>query len=63
VSPREATVTASHLNVRQKASASSTIIDTVASGDVIRVMGETESGWALIDHGGKTGFVSKKHIA
>jgi hypothetical protein len=62
VSPREATVNVAVLNVRRMASTASAIIDTVKSGDTVRVMGETPDGWAFIDHGGKTGFVKATYI-
>jgi hypothetical protein len=62
VAPREAKVNVGTLNVRREASVSSKIIDTVSSGDTVRVMGETMSGWSFIDHDGKTGFVYSKFI-
>lgn len=63
VSPFEAKVTASVLNVRKSASGGSKIIDTVTKGTVLRVMGTTTSGWSLIDHQGKIGFVHSNHIS
>lgn len=64
VSPHEATVTASVLNVRSGPSMSSKIIDTVTKGAVVRVMGAIEGGaWSFVDHGGKTGFLATKYLA
>lgn len=62
VSPHEATVTASVLNVRSRPNAASAIIDTVSMGTVMRVMGQTQGGWSFVDHQGKTGFVASKYI-
>lgn len=62
VSPYEATVTASRLNVRDRASTGSRVIDTVSSGDTVQVMGRTPSGWSLIDHNGTRGFVYSRYI-
>ncbi len=62
VSPREATVNAPVLNVRKMASTASAVVDSVKKGDVVRVMGETESGWSFIDNAGKTGFVYSKYL-
>ena len=62
VSPREATVNVNVLNVRKRATTSSSIVDTVKIGAIVRVMGETATGWAFIDHGGKTGFVKATYI-
>lgn len=63
VSPHEATVTAPKLHIRRRADLTSSVIDTVTAGTVLRVMGETASGWSFVDHNGKTGFVSSKLIA
>ncbi len=62
VSPFEARVTASVLNVRKSASGEAKIVDTVTRGMVLRVMGTTTTGWSLIDHQGKIGFVHSRHI-
>ncbi|MGE3545848.1 MAG: DUF4157 domain-containing protein [Kofleriaceae bacterium] len=62
VTPHEATVTATELNVRHRATKSSSVIDRVVKGTVVRVMGQTTDGWSLIDHSGKTGFVASKYL-
>jgi hypothetical protein len=62
VSPYEATVTASRLNVRDRATTGSPVIDTISRGDTVRVMGRTPSGWSLIDHNGARGFVYSRYI-
>jgi hypothetical protein len=62
VSPHEATVNTPVLNVRKMASTSSAVVDTVKAGDVVRVMGKTETDWSFIDNAGKTGFVYSKYL-
>jgi hypothetical protein len=62
VSPHEATVNATTLNIRSRPNAASAVVDTVATGTVMRVMGETQDGWSFVDHQGKTGFVSSKYL-
>ncbi len=62
VSPHEATVDAAVLNVRRQPNASAPIRATVTKGTVVRVMGETATGWSLVDHQGKIGFVSSKYL-
>ncbi len=62
VSPHQATVTASQLNIRKKPSAGSAIVGTAKTGDVLKVMGETADGWSFVDNLGKTGFVSSSFI-
>ncbi|MGE0546108.1 MAG: DUF4157 domain-containing protein [Kofleriaceae bacterium] len=62
VTPHEATVTATELNVRRRATKSSSVIDRVVMGSVVRVMGQTANGWSFIDHNGKTGFVASKYL-
>lgn len=63
VAPFEAKVTPPELNVRKSASAGSKIIDVVRKGQVLRVMGTTTTGWSLIDHQGKIGFVHSSQIS
>lgn len=64
VSPRETTVTASQLNVRDKPGMSGKIVDTLNKGDPVRVMGETmDHQWSFVDHGGKTGFMATRYLA
>lgn len=62
VSPFEANVTAWVLNVRQAASGGARVIATVTQGTVLRVMGTTTTGWSLIDHQGKIGFVRSSYL-
>jgi uncharacterized protein YgiM (DUF1202 family) len=62
VSPHEVTVTATTLNVRSRPNTGSAVVDTVGTGTVLRVMGETQDGWSFVDHQGKTGFVSSKYV-
>ncbi|MBA3394497.1 MAG: DUF4157 domain-containing protein [Deltaproteobacteria bacterium] len=62
VSPREATVAVPKLNVRVQANDSCAVVATVVAGTVLRVMGETASGWSFVDLSGKTGFVFSKHL-
>ena len=62
VSPHEATVNTTALNVRKMATTGSAVVDVLKKGDVVRVMGKTESDWSFIDNGGKTGFVSSKYL-
>jgi hypothetical protein len=63
VSPREATVNVAQLHVRRRADVTSTVIDTVTAGTVLRVMGETPNGdWSFVDHNGRTGFVATRYI-
>jgi len=63
VAPHDATVNVAKLHVRSRPSETSTVIDTVAFGDAVRVMGATlNHAWSLVDHGGKTGFVATRFI-
>jgi hypothetical protein len=61
VTPFEAAVTVSVLNVRAKPNGA--ITDTVKKGDVVRVMGMIHrNSWAMIDHGGNVGYVFTKYL-
>ncbi len=62
--PYEATVNVKTvLNVRAKPTTHSTVIDTVTNGTKVRMMGlTTDRKWALIDHGGKVGFLFTKYL-
>jgi hypothetical protein len=61
VEPHEATVNVNQLNVRSGPNATASVIDTVNTGDVVRVMGASGT-WSLIDHAGRIGFVATRYL-
>ena len=62
VEPHEATVTAKAARVHRSPSTTSPAITLVKAGDVLRVMGTSDS-WSFIDHHGHTGFIQSSHLA
>lgn len=62
-STKKMTVTASLLNVRDKATMNgSKVIDTLSKGTKVDVKKKYNKYWYQIDHNGKNGYVSTKHI-
>lgn len=53
-------VTATSLNIREKASSNSTIIGKLSFGDRIEVLSE-QNDWLKINENGKVGFISKQY--
>lgn len=63
VSPHEALVVPAKANIHSKPNATSPTVKAVRAGDSLRVMGETMTGWSLVDVQGKTGFILSTQIA
>lgn len=52
----------SNLNVRKNASTTSTIIGKLKSGQVVKLIAKTNSGWYKIEFGGSVGYVHGDYI-
>ena len=55
------TVTASSLNMRKSASASSDVVKVLRKGDKVSILSSSGS-WYKVSCGGSTGFVSQKYV-
>ncbi|MBO7661801.1 MAG: SH3 domain-containing protein, partial [Clostridia bacterium] len=59
---KSGTVTASSLNIRQKASAESDVVGRLREGDTVTIK-DSSGSWYKVSAGGKTGYVAKKYIS
>ena len=59
---KSGTVTASSLNIRQKASSESDVIGRLREGDTVTIK-DSSGSWYKVSAGGTTGYVAKKYIS